>query len=445
MMNAKKLISFDFGNSLSSKIGDLGITEAEIAAASDLQKKALQQFKKWQDDETYGFFDLPEDDSPIDEICDVFDLLPEEIDTLLHIGIGGSSLGPITIQQALDNHLTPKLPIRFNSVVIQENIDPEGFAIRLHELDLTRTAINVVSKSGGTIETLANFIAAKEEIQRCLGSDDIGDRIIINTENLDGILAGISKELGTHLIKLPHNVGGRFSVLTAVGLLPAKAMGIDAHQMLAGASAMREAIFSAKGSDDPAFLAAFLPYYFNKKGINIHVIFPYSELLGGFAKWCCQLLGESLGKATDRSGKKVNVGMTPTPSVGSVDQHSLLQLYMEGPADKFVTFFRVENFRCDFSMKYLPHSQLDKSHTENLQLGDILNAEQSSTGEALALEGRPSACVSLPELNPHTLGQLFYFMEIATAYGAELWNLDAFDQPGVEASKLLTVKKLRGE
>jgi glucose-6-phosphate isomerase len=443
---SKPLITYDFTNSLADRIGiATGITEAEISQQAGSMSSALRQFEQWRNDESYGFFDLPVQKDQLEESQQAIEQVPDGIDTLLHIGIGGSSLGPIAIQQALDNRLSAKKPSRFKRVIIQENVDPEGFTLRLDELDMTRTAINVVSKSGGTIETLACFTAALERMRTALGTSTPGDRVIACTENLDGVLATVTKELGGRILPLPHNVGGRFSVLTAVGLLPSLAMGLDADGLLAGAAAIREQSLAADNPRDPCFLAAFLPYFFNGQGKNIHVIFPYSELLRGFAMWCCQLLGESLGKKVDRSGKTVHTGMTPTVSVGSVDQHSLLQLYMEGPPDKFVTFIRVDEFRSEESLVELRHSKLEAAHTAHLSMGTVLNAEQTGTAEALAAEGRPSATIVIPKLCEHTLGQLFYFFELATAFGAELYDIDAFDQPGVEASKVLTIKYLRGE
>lgn len=440
-----QMIKYDISNCLETSIGDqFGITDGDVSQWNDAFNKARQQIEMWRDDETYGFIDLPANTDQLGPIETALAALPEGVDTLLHIGIGGSSLGPIAIQQILDNRLTTKQPTRFNNVVIQENVDPEGFALRLDEIDMSRTAVNVVSKSGGTIETLACFSAALDRLKKIHG-ESAGKRVIVCTENQNGVLAGTANEIGAHTITLPHNVGGRFSVLSAVGLLPAMAMGVDVRELLAGANAMREQCLAAESAQDPCFLAALIPYLMGQKGANIHVLFPYSELMRGVALWCCQLLGESLGKRTDREGNTVNVGQTPTPSVGSVDQHSLLQLYMEGPADKFFTFMRVEEFRSEESLGSLKHSKLEKQHTGRLNMGDLINAEQQGTAAALASEGRPSATIRIPKLNAHTVGQLFYFFELATAYAAELYNVDAFDQPGVEASKKLTIKYLRGE
>jgi glucose-6-phosphate isomerase len=444
-MDRNALFTYDIANCLADRIGALGIKLEDIYAFESALHKAQSQFTLWREASSHGFLDLPLKREYITGADHVLGELPDEVDTLLHLGIGGSSLGPIAIQQALDNALTRKLPTRIRRVIIQENVDPEGFAIRVGDIDWSRTAINAVSKSGGTIETLACLTAALQQMQQVLPPSEIGKRLIITTENMDGVLAGIGRELGAVMVPLPSNVGGRFSVLTPVGLLPARAMGINIGELMDGAETMRVQCLHAREADDPCFLSALIPWILSRRGVNIHVLFPYSDLLRGFALWCCQLLGESLGKRVDRDNNVIHTGMTPVPSVGSVDQHSLLQLYMEGPKDKFVTFFRVEEFRSDVPMGELPHPRLEPQHKIGLRMSDIINAEQRGTADALALAGRPSATIVLPTISANTLGQLFYFFELSTAYAAELFNIDAFDQPGVEASKQLTLKYLRGE
>lgn len=441
---SEKMITYNINNCLKEKVGlDLGISFEQIFEQEEKFSKAISQIKLWQKSQIHGFIDLPANKKQIEEVDNALAALPEEIDTLLHIGIGGSSLGPIAIQMALDNSLTPKQETRFKEVIIQENVDPEGFAIRMDKLDLAKTAIHVVSKSGGTIETLACFSGALNRMKKVVSEDKLGERVIISTENDNGVLAGIAKKMGAHRIVLPSNVGGRFSVLTPVGLLPARAMGLDIADILKGADDMRKQCLKATQPDDPAFLHAFLSWYYFQKGIRMQVLFPYSEMLRGMALWCCQLLGESLGKKVDRNNNIIRTGQTPIPSVGSVDQHSLLQLYMEGPADKWFNFFKIEKFRSEENMNDLPHPQLDKTHLQGLKMGEILNAELAGTAQALAEEGRPSGTFIIPEISPHSIGQLFYFFELSTAYAAELFSINAFDQPGVEASKKLTIKYLR--
>jgi glucose-6-phosphate isomerase len=440
------MIVYDTANCRHEKIGGrLGIGREEIESFRDKFRRSLASFRRWAEEGKYGFLTLPDEETAVSDALEVLGKVPDDVDTLLHLGIGGSSLGPIAVQEALDNNLTPKRETPFKRIIIQENVDPEGFAARLGEFDPARTMVNVVSKSGGTIETLATLTVVLDKMKRALTAKQISERLVVCTENPQGILHRLADETGAHPIRLPGNVGGRFAVLTAVGLLPAAAMGIDPRELLAGASAMRKQCFEADSPADPCFSFALIPYLLAGRGVNIHVLFPYSDLLRGFAFWCKQLLAESLGKRLDRSGRIVHVGQTPLVSVGTVDQHSLLQLYMEGPADKLFTFFEIEEFRNDEALENLPHPKLEEKHKRDLTLGGLLNAELRGTAEALAGAGRPNATIRIPRLSPHTLGRLFYFFELSTAYAAELYDIDAFDQPGVEASKKLTLSYLRGE
>jgi len=440
------MIEYDIGNCDPAIVGArLGIEPGEIEEYSDQFLKAVEQMRRWDAEGTYGFLSLSEDTTPAREAIDIVRGVPNGVETFLHVGIGGSSLGPIAIQRALNNALSPKGETPFKRVIVLENVDPEGFALSLNGLDMSRVMLNIVSKSGGTIETLAIMTAVLNRMKESLSPISIAERLTVSTENPEGVLRKLADEHGARVVQLPGNVGGRFSVLTAVGLLPAAAMGIDPRELLAGASAMRKACLEADSPHDPCFLSALIPYLLAGRGVNIHVLFPYSDLLAGFALWCRQLLAESLGKQFNRLGETVHAGQTPMASIGTVDQHSLLQLYMEGPDDKFFTFFEIENFRSDEPLDDLPHPRLEPEHKRGLTMGSLLNAEKRGTADALAQAGRPSATIRIPRLDAHTLGQLFYFFELATAYAAELYDIDAFDQPGVEASKKLTLRYLRGE
>jgi glucose-6-phosphate isomerase len=445
-MKTDHLITFDAGNCDPARVGEkLGISTSDIDGYAGHFSKALDQIKRWDSDGTYGFLSLPNETSAADEAVEIVRTAPQGVDTFLHLGIGGSSLGTIAIQNALDNPLTPKHPAPFKRIVIHENVDPEGFALHAGGIDFERTLVNVVSKSGDTIETLALLTAVLDKMNKVLSQRRIAERLIVSTENTEGVLHKLAVRYGARVVALPHNVGGRFSVLTAVGLLPAAAMGLDPYELLTGAADMRNACFAADSPHDHCFLSALIPYLLARRGVNIHVLFPYSDLLGGFALWCRQLLAESLGKKTNRRGEVVHVGQTPMASIGTVDQHSLLQLYVDGPADKLFTFFEIERFRADEPLDDLPHPKLEPAHKHGLTLAKLLNAELRGTADSLASEGRPSATIRIPQISAHSLGQLFYFFELSTAYAAELYDIDAFDQPGVEASKKLIMRHIRGE
>jgi glucose-6-phosphate isomerase len=238
---------------------------------------------------------------------------------------------------------------------------------------------------------------------------------------------------------VPDGVGGRFSVLSSVGLLSAAVSGIDIEQLLAGAAAMDKRCLNADLWKNPAMLLAGLLRLADvDQGKRLHVMMPYSNRLYLFADWFRQLWAESLGKRVDRRGRTVHCGPTPIKALGATDQHSQVQLYMEGPFDKVVIFVRVAEFDRDIS---IPKTFKDKDGVAYLggkTFGQLLNAEQTATEVALTQNGRSNCTLQVPAVNAYTLGQLLYLLEVTTAYAGELYDIDAFDQPGVEAGKVAT-------
>ena len=249
----------------------------------------------------------------------------------------------------------------------------------------------------------------------------------------------IGESLGVRMFELPPRVGGRFSVLSAVGLLPAALTGMDVNALLAGARDMAEWIASSQDWENPACGFAGVQFLEDTLlGRRVSVMMPYSARLRDLADWYRQLWAESLGKATDRQGRTVNVGPLPVKSLGVTDQHSQLQLYAEGPDDKVVTFLEVGEFTETVRIP-APGAEADAlvylgGHT----LAELLWAEQKSTAWALAQRGRPSLTITVPRVDAFSLGALIYLLESATAIAGELYDVDAFDQPGVELSKMAT-------
>jgi glucose-6-phosphate isomerase len=233
---------------------------------------------------------------------------------------------------------------------------------------------------------------------------------------------------------VPANVGGRFSALSAVGLLPAAAAGLDVPALLDGAAAMEARCRSADPAANPALLYAATLYLLDqKRGRRIHVLMPYADGLRETGDWFVQLWAESLGKSPD-------VGPTPFRAVGATDQHSSLQLMMEGPHDKVVTFVRVLHPRADISLTvpegYRPHAEI--AYLDGHTMGELIEAERRSTEAALRRAGRPTATITIPRLDPRSVGELMMLLELATAYAGGLYGVNAFDQPGVEAGKRYT-------
>jgi glucose-6-phosphate isomerase len=270
---------------------------------------------------------------------------------------------------------------------------------------------------------------------RALDADALRARVVAITDPEKGSLRALAQESGWATLPIPSNVGGRFSVLTAVGLLPARLAGLDAGALQQGAAAMAARCETPRLRDNPAGLVAALSYLHDRdKGHGIHVMMPYGDRLRAFAAWYVQLWAESLGKRVDRAGNKVELGPTPIPAVGATDQHAQVQLFIEGPRDKLVTFVAVQEPARDL---VIPESSGSTSYLGGVSLGQLLDAEREGTTQALASDGRPSMTVTLPRLDASALGELLFLYQAATAFAGELYGIDAFDQPGVELGKRL--------
>jgi glucose-6-phosphate isomerase len=235
-------------------------------------------------------------------------------------------------------------------------------------------------------------------------------------------------------------VGGRFSVLSAVGLLSAAVTGIDIHKLLQGAAEMDALCQKSKKLwENPALTGAALHYLMDKaKGKNIHVMMPYSHALRDVSDWFRQLWAESLGKRSDRAGKRVHTGQTPEKAIGVTDQHSVMQLYVEGPFDKVVTFLTVDEFRATVPIPPAFPEFSAVNYLGGHTLNELMAAEQRATELALTQNGKPNCALRLDRVDEETVGALLYLLEMQTAYTGELYNINAFDQPGVELGKEFT-------
>ncbi|MCD6405855.1 MAG: glucose-6-phosphate isomerase, partial [Planctomycetes bacterium] len=291
------------------------------------------------------------------------------------------------------------------------------------------------TKSGSTAETMTQFLIFYDRLKKALG-DSARDHIVATTDPHKGDLRKMAEEFGWRTVPIPSNVGGRFSVLTAVGLFPAAMLGVEIRQLLSGAAFMDRRCEAKSIEENPALAFAALQYILYQKKAPISVLMPYSSALYDIADWYRQLWAESLGKKTDLAGTVVNTGPTPVKALGATDQHSQVQLYVEGPYDKSVTFIEVQKQACTVEIpaalgKYDSCGYLG-GHTVN----ELLAAEKRGTEVALVAAGRPNGTVLVPEVSEFTVGQLLYFFEMATAISGALYGINAFDQPGVEAGKV---------
>ncbi len=355
--------------------------------------------------------------------------------SFIQIGIGGSSLGAEMLINALNNDSDRKF-------LFLSNIDPDDLYQKLSPLEVKDCLFFVVSKSGSTVETLALFsIVLKWLKEKGISSSDIKDYFVFCTDPEQGPLRELGKAHKIVTLTIPPHIGGRFSVLTPVGLFPALMGLVDTKQLLEGALKVKEDLISNKN-----------PYFFSlaqrifdlkaEENITQTVLMPYSSKLASLSQWFVQLWAESLGKKYSLTKNIVHQGLTPIASVGVVDQHSQMQLFMEGPRDKFLIFIELEKFNNDFDLN---NSFEFKSFEQfkSISLSQLLKAELEGTLKALQNNNIPFTKISLAQLNAFTLGQLIAFFELLTVYTGQLLNINPFDQPGVEAGKNYAKQYLR--
>ncbi|NUU96695.1 glucose-6-phosphate isomerase [Marinitoga sp. 1138] len=426
-----KGLKFDFTNMFFPNI-EKGIKQEELIEYEGKIAEIIDEILN----EKPGFVKLPQDTKFLDKILDLQDWI-QSFESFVVLGIGGSALGNIALQTTLNplnynymkNRKTPK-------IFIIDNVDPDFVASILDQIDPHTTLFNVISKSGTTAEAMSNYLIARGIIES-YGLDP-KEHIIFTTDPENGILRKISKEEGIKTLEIPPEVGGRFSVLTPVGLLSALAGGIDIIDLLNGAKSMLDKVSNKNLKENPAALNALLHFLYYKKGYNISVMMPYSNKLLLLADWYRQLWAESLGKKYNINGEIVNVGQTPVKALGATDQHSQVQLYNEGPDDKVVTFLKLEKFERDIKIPKVHEEYSALSYLGGKTLSELLNTELFGTEYALTEHGKPNMKVIFPEINSFNVGEFFFLYEFQTAIMAKLLEINAYDQPGVELGKKVT-------
>ena len=435
-------IRFDFNNMMSDMLGDgWGIKREQIAALAPQIRAAIEKLNQKRKIGKTQWRELPYTQKEVvKDILTIADEIREKFEAFVLLGIGGSALGPIAVHQAL-NHLhyneIPREKRGGPRFYVVDNVDPERMQALFDVIDVKNTVFNVVTKSGNTSETIAQFLIVRNMLKEAVG-EKYSEHIIATTDAEKGSLIKIAREEGFKTFYIPAGVGGRFSELSPVGLLPAAVCGIDIEELLAGAAYMDEVCSQDDVFKNPAYMAAVLQFIAMKQGKNISVMMPYADSLKYMADWYAQLWAESLGKKLDLDGKEVYVGQTPVKALGVTDQHSQIQLYTEGPFDKEITFLTVEKYR---SQVPIPRAYEDMSGVSFLgghTMNRLIQVEQMATEYALYKAKRMNRTIILPEVNAFTIGQLLYLLEVETAFVAELLNINAFDQPGVEEGKIAT-------
>lgn len=436
-------IRLDFGNLLASRV-DGGVGDELLSGAlADRFRKAHADVEELRSTGVLGFYDLPYAADTVDRVVELADGFGQWFQDVVVLGIGGSGLGAVSLKEALLgpgwNDRSEESRDHFPRLHVIDNPDPVTLAALLDRLEPAQTMFNVVSKSGATAETMAQYLVARGWIEAAVGADKARGHFLFTTDPAAGALRQIGEPEDIPMLPVPENVGGRFSVLSPVGLLPAAVCGVDPRALLAGAADMVDRCATDELLKNPAgVLAALLHHADTEMGKGIHVLMPYSDRLRPVALWFQQLWAESLGKAVTRSGAKAETGPTPLASIGATDQHSLMQLFMEGPRDKVVLFVGVDDVGTSMEIPDRHPGIASIAYLGGHTLEELLDAERAASAEALRLRGRPNATLHLPRVDEESLGQLFMLFQIATVYAGALYDVNPLDQPGVELGKRLT-------
>lgn len=435
-------LRIDFTNMMGDVV-DGGISAADWTSAGTAFRAAHAGFERRRDAGELGFLSLPTDDALHHQSLDFAAKTRGMFDDIIVLGIGGSALGPIALRTALLkpawNTLDKNTRVGQPRLHVLDNVDPNTIASLLDRIPLGRALFVVTSKSGGTAETMAQYLIVRERLKARVG--DVKGHLVFITDPTKGALREIAKSDGIPVLDIPAAVGGRFSVLTPVGVLPAALTGMNTAELLAGANDIAQRCGSDVLAENPAGVFAALQYLADTKlGRHIQVLMPYSDALRDIADWFVQLWAESLGK--HRSPGDKGFGPTPFGALGATDQHSKVQLFMEGPPDKTVTFIAVTEGGVDLTIPKLHSDIKELGYLGGHRLGELLSIEQQATAGALARRGRPNMTIHVDRVDARNLGSIMMLLEIATIYAGELYGVNPLDQPGVELGKQFTYAML---
>ncbi len=435
------MLQLDYTNVLAEVVGPIhGLTADEIDGLAAEIRAYHGELMADREAGQLRFYDLPT--QPLDALlAEAKRQVESGVEAVVVLGIGGSALGNIALQTALRhpfwNALSKEGRGGYPKMYVLDNVDPDQFNGLLDTLP-ENTLYNAISKSGTTAETMSQFVTIWQMVKAKHG-DKAKERFVVVTDPKAGYMRQIVDQEGITSFNVPEGVGGRFTVLTPVGLFSAAVCGIDVRALLAGAAEMAERCTTPELRENPAYLLAAIYFLLNTKHDKpMAVMMPYAAALKDLADWFRQLWAESLGKRKSLSGADVFVGQTPIKALGTTDQHSQVQLYAEGPFDKVFTFLRVEHFARDFAFPNPFPTVEAASYLAGHQMGELMNAEQAATEVALTDAGRPNLTITFPEVSPKSVGQFLMLYEVATVISGKLYGIDPLDQPGVEAGKKAT-------
>ncbi len=441
------MLTIDFANCLSTRVGPHGLDPARVHPDSEPARgvSALTDrlaasrgtgWERWRE-----LWNEPMRSEHLNSVQAIANECEGRFENMLVLGIGGSALGNIALQSALNPPTYNLLPPDRRAgprMFVVDNVDPANLKPILDLCDPKSTLFNVISKSGETAETAAQFMIIRDLLKQAVGSK-WSEHIVAVTDPVKGTMRSICDDAGIATLPVPEGVGGRFSVLSPVGLFSAAMCGIDIAALLDGAKAMDERCARPRLTENPAAMLAYLLVELGtRKGKPNHVLMPYANGLYLLADWYRQLWAESLGKKADLTGETVYAGFTPIKALGTTDQHSQVQLYREGPNDKVIGFVEVESFGDD-DLTIPAGMGVDAlTYLEGQSMAALLNAEKRATEYALVASARPNFTIRFPKVDAHHVGEFIALWEIATAYAGLMLNIDAYDQPAVETGKKAT-------
>lgn len=368
-------------------------------------------------------------------------MVEHRFENILVLGIGGSALGGMAVTHAILkpywNLLSKEQRNGYPRIFFLDNIDPDTINGLLEVIDLKKTLVNIITKSGDTVETMSQYMVIKDMLEKELG-DDYRKNIVATTDQRMGVLRQLADQEGYKTFVVPDDVSGRFSVFSAVGLVPFALVGLDVNKIMSGIKDMDLILKNTDIFENIAAQGALINYLTDKKlGKKSTVLMPYSNRLRYVPDWFAQLWAESLGKEFDKNGNKVNSGTTPIKALGVTDQHSQLQLYNEGPQDKLITFIRVGEFDTNIEIPRV-FEYTGIGYLGGKTMNDLMNAEADATKVSLSDYNCPTATIWIDKIDEYNMAQLLYMLEVQTAIAGELYGIETFNQPGVEQSKNYT-------
>ena len=449
-------IHVDISRCGSSAVGaEHGIAPSELKAIAPLVSAAHEVLCQERANGTYGFFDLYRDEAAFGAVKEAADqFLSRGYENLVALGIGGSALGTTALVGALKppyyNLLSRRARGAFPRIFVMDNIDPATFHRMMRVCPPRKTLYSAVSKSGETAETMTQLMIVLEALEKAVGRDAVKDHLVVTTNPRDAVkvnlLHRVADAYGLRAFVVPFNVGGRFSVFSPVGMFPAAMLGLDLDGLRAGCAAMDARCSTPDLKTNPAYLRAAVQYLADtRKGKVMTVMMPYSDGLRDMADWYRQLWAESLGKRYALDGREVFAGQTPIKALGATDQHSQVQLYREGPNNKIFTIVEVQRFDKTLRIPRVLESISELDYLRGKTMNKLMAAELRATMDALKQSLRPVTRIVLPRIDAQTVGQLMYLFEVETAMAGRLYQVQTFDQPGVDEGKWIARTLMAGK